>query len=406
MGSAASVLEADIKVEDLPEFRAEISKKISAEFLRAQKEDGHVSPEDLEKYMSDWLIQHGSKLKDEAVSFMNSKASKQGDMSVMSGQTMEDEEKTLSVLYIDKIRERNARYYLLAVDGSPASDLATDVALKLRRKIDFLHAYHSYNEVNQTTTFPNMKMEAIKTKLDVCMTSNLLPAYYQIDIRQRNEGVSSKNALVAMLETQKQGFLDDLGQDKRKPDFMVMGFSGNKKSQGVGSADGGPLLMGSTTNSVVHAVHIPIILVKKAIPEAGKRRIFVILVSPNPHSQQCLDLVLCLARPKDKLVCLYVTNSAPEQENIRNALQAQYEAELDSVGPVDSSFVALVKEGEHTAAETIIDYINFKQEEAPDFVALAPREYLNSDASSSMQFSSLTEELIKSAKSNLIICKH
>ena len=403
MGAAASVLESNVKVEDLPEFRAEISKRISMEVLRSSKEDKHVTPEDLEKHMAGWLDNHGSKLKEETVAFLNSKPSQQGYMSVMSGQAIEDSQKNLCVLYVDTIREKNLRYYLLAVDGSPASDLATDVALSLRRKNDFLHVYHTYNESNQTKEFPSMKMEAIKIKLDARLVSNMLPSNYQIDLRQREDGVSSKSALVSMLEMQKQGFLDEFGKNKRQPDFMVMGFSGNKKSQGL-IADGEPLVMGSTTASVLRAVHIPVILVKKAIPEGGSRRVFVILVSPNPHSQQCLDLVLCLTRPKDKLVCVYVTDNTPEQDTIRSALQAQYAAELDSIGPVDSSFVALVKEGTQTAAETIIDYINFKQEEASDFVALAPREHLNSD--NSVQFSSLTEALIKGAKANLIICKH
>lgn len=404
MGVAASVLESDIEVEHLPAFRAEMGKKISNEMLRSSKEDKHPTSEDLEKYMAGWLSEHGAKLKDETVAFITSKNST--SMDVMSGVVNGNAEKSIAAIYVDKIREKNTRYYLLAVDGSPQADLAVQVALKLRRKNDFLHAWHSFNHKNQSNEkndFPEMKMEAIKTKLEIAMTSNLLPTNYEIDIRERADDVSSKSALLSFLEAEKKGFLDLYDHDKRKPDFMIMGFTGNKTRHGM-SADGEPFVIGSTTKSVLRAVHIPIILVKKDIPDDTKRRVFVVLVSPNPHSQQCLDLVLCLARPKDKLLCVYVGTRAAGQEKVQEILQAQYEAELNSVGPVDSSFVVLAKEGEQNAQDVITDYINFKLEEQPDFVALAPREHLSD--TKEVGFSSLTDHLVENARANIIICKH
>ena len=392
MGAAASISEEGVSLAHIPGFRAEMSKKISHEVIRASNED-KLSSTDLEMHMTTWISNNAIKLKEDILAVLSS-GGIEGD--VMSGKN--SNVNSAFVKYTDMFRERSVTSFFIGIDGSPNSYLALNVALLLRKKHDFMRAFHSWKIGNQTLDHVEMKRDNIETKVGSLFVGNLPSHLYSIDIVARPENETSKEALISVLDSFKAKTAMHLPVQARTPDFVVVGFDGNKKGWHTGTL--GRSLMGSTTDLCLKAVHVPIILVKKDIPPVGLCRTFAVCVSKSKHTSECLDIVLNLVRPKDKIICLHCIDPDFQADESLQLLRAEYENDLHAVGPPGSTFEVVVKDGNQTAGDAITEYINFKHDTVIDFVALAPRQ------TDDGKFSSLTEHLISNAKTNIIICKH
>jgi hypothetical protein len=411
MGAAVSTLANISDIEglsknDMLTFRARFAKEVTDEFNEKMKEG--LQGDGLEAHMMSWIAENKEKIETRLLTNVAQKSDEKNSISEMTNE-LQEQVQAACERHITSLTRRNAFSYLTAIDGSPQSDLVMSVVLKLRKKNDHIRVFHSYFQANQEKLSHNLKAKAIETKMDTLLVGRLPTNHYTLEIKERNGEKTAKDTMVELIAEYQEIDLYERDQGNNhtraakfhSPDFMVMGFVGNKK--GAAALDPTTPQLGSVVSQTLKVIHMPTFIIKRDIPNKDQSRTYVCAVGKSSYSKQCLDLILSLVRSIDHVIVLHVLNLTIDNDSSLELLKKEYEDELLDNGPINSKFITLHKSGEENAIEALLNYINNETDGVKvDFIAIAPR--MNHIEHSC--FSSMTTQLILNAKTNILVCKH
>jgi nucleotide-binding universal stress UspA family protein len=385
MGATASLISEETK--KLPE----------SAFLNYQK---HIQKAVLEEIATCGL--QGAELDARVMAFITDNEKKlRADALQAASVSPIDDKKFSSKLKsnLEAMRASHSYKFMVGIDGSATSALSLAVSLKLRHRHDTIQAIHSYYKDNQDTLPPDAKMsnvlEKAETKLRGAMPSE---RYYNLISAEREEGEVAKDHIVRFLRSLEFG-----GQ--RAADFWVCGYTGNRNRHSAENK-GNPSIMGSTSDITLRNIHMPVIIVKRDIAEIAKGRTFVVAVGSTEHSKQALEIILSLTLPRDKVIVVHVVHphndGAHDSDATLSALERDYSHELDTIAPKGSYYKTLQMSEGDNVDETILRFVNESEDIECDFLAIAPR----TNETNNFQYSSLAQQLVLNAKTNVIIVKH
>jgi len=292
-------------------------------------------------------------------------------------------ERSGSILNIPIIR--GANMFVCAVDGTEAGDLAFGAVKDLIKKKDHICMFHAFNQPTDETRVA-MRPDNVKERYANELLSMYGRSRYSFiweDKRDRNVKDVIAN-LTSMYGKLAHGAC---------PDFLVMGYTGSK---GI-TKKGGATTAGSVSDFAMRSIHIPIIIIKNEVTPGPKS--YVMAVDDSTTSSTGFDILCTLIKPQDSLTLVHVTEVNMDKlgNSTVDTVTSQYEKELNENAPTTNvSFKAILrKEGKSvsTLIQEAVDEID------PDFFALAPR------ANPDNKITALTEQMIASVKSNIILCK-
>lgn len=227
MGASGSVHK-----EHEDEYRRELSK-IFAEEFESLKSVGLTGADLEERFLLSLREKEGGlrgKLR-QSSSHLPIKSSEISDIDV----------RNLCVETVEKIRSRNQFTWLVAVDGSEASDIALNLSLNLRKKQDHICVFHAFSSMKDATFPPEYKHETVVAKYDSMLSGTLLKNNYSFYLKDRSvlgddRDVSVKSLLSELIHayaTTKGAGLGD-GEiplpTRSHPDFFILGYTGRKGS--------------------------------------------------------------------------------------------------------------------------------------------------------------------------------
>jgi len=327
--------------------------------------------------------------------------------------------KRMTEATIQNLRMRNQYSFLVGVDGSAAGDLAFQVAMGLRKRIDELVIFHNYNpdEEAQKALPADYKKAFIESKYEAQCAGSLPASCYQLYFRERDVDQAPKECLLQLiaeyeerasntaLSMSSKGVRDDpffYLPSVKIPDFFVLGWTGKRSRQAKGEF----AVMGSVTDIALRQVHMPCIVAKQPPKPKGESNVFAFCVDETEKSKDGLCIMLTLVKPRDTVVLVHVCDSSrdaseadPEGEETMRRIKEFYEKELELLAPVGSRLDMIPLDGTNDLSSTLITYFN--DVVCPDYLALAPR------VPDQDQFarSSLTEALVVKTTCNLIFAK-
>jgi hypothetical protein len=280
---------------------------------------------------------------------------------------------------------KGGNMFVCAVDGTEAGDLAFDAVKCLMKKKDHVCMFHAYNEPTAETRVA-MRPENIKERYANELLGMYGPKRYSF-IWENRRG-SDVKSIISKLSVMYAKLANGAS-----PDFLVMGYTG---SRGI-TKKSGATTAGSVSNFAMRNIHMPIIIIKNEIVPGPKS--YVMAVDGTEVSATGLDILFTLIKPQDSLTIVHVTEVKIDKlgnSTIDNVTD-QYEKELEDNAPTTNvTFKAILMADGKTVAELIQEQV---EEIGPDFFALAPR------ANPDNMLTSLTEQMIVSVKSNIVLCK-
>lgn len=285
-----------------------------------------------------------------------------------------------SMSSVEKIRQRVSYTYVVAVDGSEASDVAFDASKAMLRRQDHLCCFHAFSDLKNSELPSHLKSEALKEKYE----NDLIGRYSLNRFSFLWEDRGERDVKTVLMElTNMYRVCDNV-----TPDFIIMGYTGRK---GIRKTEG-PTTLGSNSDFALRHIHLPCILIKNPVPVGAKT--FVMAVNKSDLCKAGLDLLFGLLAPRDTLTVITIDDGLLDKfgENNLDVVKQYYEGQLSENASDTSSFKLIPKDG--TVAQTIINAIN---EIGPDFCAIAPRAKEVSG--------SFTEQIILGVKSSIILCK-
>ena len=268
-----------------------------------------------------------------------------------------------------------------ATDGSEASDIAFAAAKVLLKKNDHLCMFHAYSPSSDEALPIHLRSEAIKEKLNIDLIATYPTGKFSF-LWEDKRDQKSKDVIIKLVDSfaKLNGGL--------KPEFLIMGYTGRK---GISKADG-PTTIGSTADFAMRTIRLPIVIIKNAVTTAPKS--FIMAVDGSDISKAGLDILYYLIKPQDTLTLIHVYEMGMASEDV----EKYYTKELTENAPtVNVKYQSIMKEQNSTSVADIL--AGMVNENAPDFFAIAPRTRINKSTYT------VTESLILSVKSNIVLCK-
>ena len=314
------------------------------------------------------------------------------------------------------IVDRHSLTMLVCVDGSPASDLSFDVAMRMRKSRDKILIYHSFNLSEQASLNVHFQRDSIASKYTSMAMMNGVSANEADKImllRERADGEDNKDSVLSLIaEYDEELHGMPIGQSYYLPtknvDFIVVGFTG---SRGAEKAASGPTVMGSTTNLTLRGISRPIVVAKAPLPPLGENGsstslLYVVAVDSSERSKKGLALIMTLVKPKDRVVCVHIAADTEgfqgdHGESDSKELEKFYRTELDLFGPAQSSLIKIPQANGKTRAQMIVEYVNDTCEPRPDFLCISPRARVSQHE----ELGSVSDGIVMDAKCNIIFCK-
>lgn len=316
---------------------------------------------------------------------------------------------------LNHIVNRHSLTMLVCVDGSPASDLSFDVAMRMRKSRDKFLIYHSFNLSEQASLNVHFQRDSIASKYTSMAMMNGISAA-EVDnimlLRERAEGEDNKDSVLSLIaEYDEELHGMPIGQSYYLPtkniDFIVVGFTG---SRGAEKAASGPTVMGSTTNLTLRGISRPIIVAKAPLPPLGENGstslLFVVAVDSSERSKRGLALIMTLVKPKDRVICVHIVADTEgfqgdHGESDSKELEKFYRTELELFGPPQSSLIKIPQANGKTRAQMIVEFVNDTCEPRPDFLCISPRARISHHE----ELGSVSDGIVMDAKCNIIFCK-
>jgi nucleotide-binding universal stress UspA family protein len=301
------------------------------------------------------------------------------------------------------LMKRAAKTFMVGVDGSSSADMAYQVAMTLRKKVDNIILFHTYKiDEENTEVLPyQYRPKVVRTKYESLLVSSLPSHNYFLGFHSRPDDKTAKQAITEIIDKTSSGVMSPavrLTIGNNAPDFLCIGFSG-RKSEMENRA-----FMGSKADLALRTVHIPIIICKRPIPLTSSKgdpkvgRSFVFAVALTETSRKGLDILMTILGPKDDLLIVHVKESSELDHVVQTELEKAeqfYTSELHQFGPAKSRFLALDPTSGVSSVDRLADYVNDETE--ADFLVIAPR--------AAQTVTSLSESLILKCKTNVILCK-
>jgi nucleotide-binding universal stress UspA family protein len=300
------------------------------------------------------------------------------------------------------LMRRAAKTFMIGIDGSNSSDMAYNVAMSLRKKVDNVVLFHTYKESEENgEELPyQYRPKVIRTKYEALLVSSLPAHNYFLAFHTRPDDKSAKQSIVEVIDKTSTGKMTPavrLTIGNNAPDFLCIGFSGRKSEMENRE------FMGSKADLALRTVHIPVIVCKRPIapnsPKPGKTgRSFVYAVALTETSRKGLDILLTLLGPRDDLLIIHAKESNDLDHVTQTELEKAevfYMEELAQFGPVNSRFLSLNPVQGVSTVDRLTDYVNDETE--ADFLVIAPR--------AAQTVSSVSEAMILKCKTNVILCK-
>ena len=283
-----------------------------------------------------------------------------------------------------------SNHFVVAVDGSEVSHMAFMATMRLRRGEDHIEILHCYKR-DQEGLPDSCKVMNIKERYETELVSTIPHRFFEVSMEPRLEGIEGPK-MVAHYVNQ-QVTRDTLLAPDSVPNFLVMGVVGRKGPKED------PTILGKTAYDSLQFSHIPVILIRKPIPEDQPHLTYVMSVTSSDRSKSAFRLLLPLLRPRDKLIVIHITLDMVEYEALPSythpsSVQRHYEREIEEYAPLNSSFHLIEHVPGQPSHQTISDFM--KQEEA-DFLVLAPRYR--------QALSSTTSHLIQKTRVNMVLFK-
>ena len=150
MGGAASIYSGDPELDK--KLRDEMTDLFMTEFERFK--DSKIDSDEIRKNFMDSLIEKERNI-------------------LMKREEIEVQNKSSLSSLAKLVLKKSQHTFLIAVDGSTASDVGFQLILNMRRKIDNVIVYHAFNLESQESKPHEHKMTAIKTKYDAALIGNL-----------------------------------------------------------------------------------------------------------------------------------------------------------------------------------------------------------------------------------------
>ena len=297
---------------------------------------------------------------------------------------------------VQSIRTKGALKFLCAVDGSSFSDTALSCAVSLLKKNDHLNVFHAFSSEDDLELPPHLQSsnlkEGYKSKLALLQKSRYTLIWEERYVDETQVILPVKTMLIKATD----GRLEECASD-----FLIVGFTGHRKHDSMHSPnhDGhgvsyqeDNIIGGSHADFTLRFIHIPTIVVKKEVSSGGK--LYVMAVDASNLSKLGLDVVYTLLTPKDEIIVIHVCD---DDVNEVDTIKQYYEEDLEAYCPTSKhKFQFIVNSTHENAAYAIQDFV---EDIGADFLAVAPRS--RSDGS----FASLTEQLVKLVRTNIIMCK-
>jgi hypothetical protein len=381
MGGGVSVLHnSDVNHEKIAGIIAKFTPEADVEAIKHKLEE---DPSLLDQEVDQLLLQVSSSRLRSSVAFQSSQEEmlEEGD----------SHDRTLATSVMKKIMVSFANHFVIAVDGSEASHNAFMMAMRLRRGEDHIQVLHCYRE-DQEGLPDAFKANSIKERYESELVCHLPHQFFSVNLRPKIRDIETPKVVAHYINN--QAVQETLVSPDTVPNFLFMGVVGRKGPKED------PTVLGRTAYESLQFSHIPVILVRKPIPEDKTALTYVLSVTASDRSKHAFRLLLPLLKPRDRLVVLHVSYDPLEVEDLPasahpDAIRRYYEKEVEENAPVGSSFHSI----EHVPGQPVHETIAaFVEEQEADFLALAPR-YRQS-------LSSTTSHLLQKSKMNLILFKN
>jgi hypothetical protein len=292
--------------------------------------------------------------------------------------------------------DRRCNTFMVCVDGTTPGDNAFKVAMAMRRRIDNICLFHSYEEGTQSTLGTNLKSEVIKTKYENILIGALPTQNYSLRFTARHDGDPVRKHLVDLIHDILKSEKTDEGSQHfggLVPDFLVIGYTGKKNEASE------RMVMGAATDVAMRSVPMPVIMVKTDMADGPKK--FLLFVDNSPHSQTGLEILLAIVGARDTIVCLHlhkqITQMDHEEMEAMGTTKKYFAEELSRYAPEGSKFEAqeLSSEMDMTTSKQMVQIAD--EDIAPDFLVLCPH--------AESKITSVTEDVVKNTYCNIILCK-
>lgn len=306
---------------------------------------------------------------------------------------------------VDNIRNKNTLTFMCAVDGSDAADVAFITMMHMKRRLDHVCLFHVFSkeenrnlpkQYQESHIYEHYEAELIRT---FRIAVSRFAFYWE---ERRSDDVTTvlsnmlddfkgKEKFNGTTNSQLSSPTNGKASPKQEPNFFFCGNVGRSRAGGEDEH-----VPGTFTDFAVRHCHMPVVVVKNICPLSA--RFFIIAVDGSPLSKRGFDVVITLINPRDKLRVINVYNPLKTGSGCEpppEEIEEFYSNELKTIGPSDSKFKTLVKEGGVSLAEMLVEYANHNR---ADFFALSPR--------TRPELSAITEYVICNVNANVILCKN
>lgn len=281
--------------------------------------------------------------------------------------------------------------FLLAVDGHESSSkTAFEACLRLMKNRDQVRLMHCFDPEQQEALPLNERAASVKEFYSVECVGRLPKARWMIqdDDWIKTPGLHDDDAATLLTDAVNRVRVASGSPfvSRARPSFLVVGTDRSKGAHQV------PAVLQSRQDLALRRIVMPCVVVKKAC--APKDNFLFVAAVKSPQSNLlCFEVATLLKKERDTMVILHVQDETTSPGDADNN-KAAVEKEIHACG-LNATFTAIQKKGGTTVAETMEAWC---EENAVDWLLLAP-------AHGKTDMVSVTHHFVKSAKTNVVICK-
>lgn len=123
----------------------------------------------------------------------------------------------------DEIVQNGMLRFVVCVDGSDAADVAFKAVMNMRKKYDFVAAFHAVNDKRDENEFvqPNFRPSAIESRYECELVSRLPPERYAVVLANRGDYSFLQKLEHSVSRFEDSRLITDMHSNL--PDFIVFG---------------------------------------------------------------------------------------------------------------------------------------------------------------------------------------